>query len=101
MAIHAIALVRGAAVPAGLALDEARAARTFDAVVSAIGEAGMWVRRPSTTETMEDRALGMDDLLAQALAGKPVSPAMLATLLGGHDDDDVESTESDGEDDDT
>ncbi len=97
---------QGLFVVPDVALSEARAQRTFDAVVEAIGEAGMWVRRPSAsaTETMEDNALGMDDLLAQALAGRPISPAMLATLLGGSghddDDDDVGATQSDDEDDD-
>jgi hypothetical protein len=100
---------RGVFVVPDVALAEARSHKTFDAVVDAIGEVGMWVRRPSAVETMEDRALGMDDLLAQALAGKPVSPAMLATLLGsvsgdgsddGEDDDDLTATQMDGEDDD-
>ena len=66
----------------------------------------MWVRRAAVAEigTMEDRALGMDDLLAQALAGQPISPSMLATLLGaapGGDegDDDLTATQMDGEED--
>jgi hypothetical protein len=94
---------RGVFVVPDVALAEARAEKTFDGVVSAIAEAGMWVKRPMPVETMEDRALGMDDILAQALAGRPVSPAMLASLLGGDggdDDDDVESTQMDAEDDD-
>lgn len=96
---------RGVFVVPDVAREEARAHRTYDAVVEAIGEAGMWVRRASAVETMEDHALGMDDLLAQALAGRPISPAMLATLLGGDgasddEDDDVESTQTDAEDDD-
>lgn len=98
---------RGVFVVPDVALDEAKAHRTHDAVVEAIGEAGMWVRRISQTETMEDRALGVDDLLAQALAGQPVSPAALAALLGGghddtadDDDEDVTATQMDGEDDD-
>lgn len=96
---------RGVFVVPDVAREDAKAHRTFDALVDGIGEAGMWVRRPSTVETMEDSALGMDDLLAQALAGRPISPAMLATLLGGagdadDDDGDVESTQMDGEDDD-
>lgn len=96
---------RGLFVVPDVALEEARKHRTFEAVLDAIGDAGMWVRRVSAVETMEDSALGMDDLLAQALAGRPISPAMLATLLGGQgdddgDDDDVESTQMDDEDDD-
>jgi hypothetical protein len=97
---------RGVFVVPDVAREQARTHRTFEAVVEGIGEAGMWVRRPSAVETMEDRALGMDDLLAQALAGRPISPAMLATLLGGQgqdeedDDGDVTATQMDGEDDD-
>ncbi len=96
---------RGVFVIPDVALGAAKAQRTFDAVVEAIGEAGMWIKRPAAVETMEDHALGMDDILAQALAGRPVSPAMLASLLGGDgshdDDDDVESTDMDDEDDGT
>jgi hypothetical protein len=88
-----------------VALSAAKSQRTFDAVVEAIGEAGMWIKRPSPVDTMEEHALGMDDILAQALAGRPVSPAMLASLLGcdcGHAyEDDVESTDMDDEDDGT
>jgi hypothetical protein len=90
--------IRGVFVVPDVALAEAKEQRTFDAVIAAIGEAGMWVKRPAPTETMEDRALGMDDILAQALAGRPVSPAMLASLLGGQDEgDDDESTQMDDE----
>jgi hypothetical protein len=96
---------RGVFVLPDVALTEARTHRTYDVVVREIGEVGMWVRKPAPVETMEDRALGVDDLLAQALSGRPVSPAMLATLLGGDgidddEDDDVESTQMDGEEDD-
>jgi hypothetical protein len=98
---------RGVFVVPHVALEEAQAHRTHDAVVEAIGEAGMWVRPPAPTDTMEDRALGVDDILAQAMAGRPVSPAMLASLLGEHafadddeDDEDVESTAHDAEDED-
>ena len=94
---------RGVFVVPDVAFDEARAHRTYDAVLEAIGEVGMWARRPLPVDTMEDQALGMDDLLAQALAGRPISPAALSSLLGGAslhgDDDDVESTEMDEEDD--
>jgi hypothetical protein len=88
---------RGLFVVPDVALAEARAHRTHAAVVDAIGEAGMWVRRPSPIETMEDRALGADDLLAQALAGHPISPSALIALLGGSDD--VDATDMDAEDD--
>lgn len=98
---------RGLFVMPDVALDEARTHKTFDAVIAGIGEVGMWVKRVCVNETMEDHALGMDDLLAQALAGRPVTPEMLASLLGGarddddDDDDDVESTEMDDADDGT
>jgi hypothetical protein len=89
---------RGVFVVPDVALAEARAHRTHDAVVEAIGEAGMWVKRAAPIDTMDDRALGADDLLAQALAGQPISPAALASLLGGVDDE-ADATDMDGEDD--
>jgi hypothetical protein len=102
--------VRGVFVLPDVALGEAREAKSYEGALEAVGDGGSWIKAPATaaqsaTDTMEDRALGMDDILAQALSGRPVDPAMLASLLGGlrdHDeeDDDVTATAIDGEDDD-
>jgi hypothetical protein len=84
---------RGVFVLPDVALDAAKDAKTYDAALAAVADGGSWIklRADAATDTMEDRALGMDDILAQAMSGRPVDPAMLASLLGGlpsHDDDD-------------
>src|SRR4051812_27415218 len=82
---------RGVFVLPDVALSEARAAKTYQGVLDAVSDGGSWIKVLPPSDTMEDRALGMDDILAQALSGRPVDPAMLASLLGGlpdHDDDD-------------
>lgn len=101
--------VRGVFVLPDVALGEAREAKSYEGALDAVGDGGSWIKAPATaaqgaTDTMEDRALGMDDILAQALSGRPVDPAILASLLGGlpdHDEeDDVTATAIDGEEDD-
>ncbi len=101
---------RGVFVLPEVALGAARDARSYDAALEAVGDGGAWVRTRTVggAETMEDRALGMDDILAQALSGRPVDPALLASLLGGmpdhgeddEDDDDGTAAAADGEEDD-
>lgn len=84
---------RGVFVVPDVALEEARAHRTFEAVVEGIGEAGMWIRRADPSDTAEDRVLGRDAVMGEIFDGKPISFEQLQALLGeqaGGDDDDEE-----------
>jgi hypothetical protein len=90
---------RGVFVLPDVAMDEAVAGKTYEGALEAVGDGGSWIRATAPdTDAADDRVLGMDDILAQALSGRPVDPAMLASLLGGMPDhgEDDEDEDDDG-----